>query len=557
MKRLAIARRDRARRVSAARRRRAGRRRRPHGDAQARSGEARRRRRSSTRRCARSGSAAPRPSETARARLAGALKIDSSIWEAWHDLGVIAWQRRRRRRGDRRLHARRSRSTATTRRRCSRAPRRTAAPATRRKRAPTTRPRCKRDGGGRSEPPRCRRAPRLAAARRRRLRRRGRGPARHACASSGTNAKIYTELGQIYIAQKRLELAQLVLAKALELDAKDPAIYNALALLALKQGKAQEAFERFDQAASLDANYIDARFNKASVLLDAGDYARAKAELAAIVEKQPDDYAAQVALGVAHRGLKELRRGEEGVGARDQRGAEAQHAARRRDVEPRDPQARLHGGRRAGGKADLERYLQEAPSSHAKRQDAENKCKEVKCTVEAARPRVGAAGHARGVAVCAASHLRCALSRRRRTPRDRRRPTKPASDAPRRQEASGKEQGARTSTSTPSTSTAGCARRSSSTSSSARTKSSSARASRSARSSRTWCGRWRKSSCERATVALRTALIWHDEVMDDVVVRQADADHARLRRASRRSSCPTSGCRRTSRSCGRATAATC
>ena len=33
----------------------------------------------------------------------------------------------------------------------------------------------------------------------------------------------------------------------------------------------------------------------------------------------------------------------------------------------------------AGGKADLERYLQEAPTSHAKRRTAENKCKELKC----------------------------------------------------------------------------------------------------------------------------------------------------------------------------------
>jgi len=32
-----------------------------------------------------------------------------------------------------------------------------------------------------------------------------------------------------------------------------------------------------------------------------------------------------------------------------------------------------------GGKTELERYLQEAPTSHGKRQDAENKCKEVKC----------------------------------------------------------------------------------------------------------------------------------------------------------------------------------
>ncbi len=33
----------------------------------------------------------------------------------------------------------------------------------------------------------------------------------------------------------------------------------------------------------------------------------------------------------------------------------------------------------AGGKADLERYMQESPSGHSKRQEAENKCKEVKC----------------------------------------------------------------------------------------------------------------------------------------------------------------------------------
>ena len=145
------------------------------------------------------------------------------------------------------------------------------------------------------------------------------------------------------------------------------------------QGKAQEAFERFDQAASLDANYIDARFNKATVLLDAGDYARAKAELVAIVEKRPDDYAAQVSLGVAHRGLKEFPEAKKVWERVIKEAPKRSTAARRRDVEPRDPQDRLHGGSAAGGKTELERYLQEAPTSHAKRQDAENKCKEVKC----------------------------------------------------------------------------------------------------------------------------------------------------------------------------------
>ena len=169
-----------------------------------------------------------------------------------------------------------------------------------------------------------------------------------------------------------------MLAKALELDAKDPSVYNALALLAQRQGKAQEAFERYDQAVSLDPTYIDARFNKATVLLDAGDYARAKTELAAIVERRPDDYAAWVSLGVAHRGLKELPQARKAF-------ERVIQDAPKRSTPRADAMWNLailkldYVEDTAGGKTELERYLQEAPSSHGKRQDAENKCKEVKC----------------------------------------------------------------------------------------------------------------------------------------------------------------------------------
>ena len=196
--------------------------------------------------------------------------------------------------------------------------------------------------------------------------------------TSGINAKIYAELGQIYLAQKRYELAQLVLAKAVQMDAKDPTVYNALALLAARQGKPQESFQLFDQAASLDANYIDARFNKAAVLLDAGDYSRAKVELAAVVEKRPDDYQAHVALGVAHRGLKEFpeakRSWEKVIKEAPKRSTARGDALWNIAILKLDFMEDA-----AGGKADLERYLQEAPTSHAKRTDAENKCKEVKC----------------------------------------------------------------------------------------------------------------------------------------------------------------------------------
>lgn len=193
---------------------------------------------------------------------------------------------------------------------------------------------------------------------------------------AGANARIYAELGQIYIGQKRLELAQLVLAKALELDNKDPGVYNALAILALRQGKAQEAFERFDRAVSLDANYTDARINKAAVLLDAGDYARAKVELAAALEKRPDDLAAQVSLGVALRGLKDYpqaRKVWERVikesGRRDTVHADALFnlAVLKSDFLEDIP----------GAKADLDQYMQDAPTSHGKRQAAEEKRKEL------------------------------------------------------------------------------------------------------------------------------------------------------------------------------------
>jgi Tfp pilus assembly protein PilF len=270
----------------------------------------------------------PEADETARARLRAAVKEDGTIWEAWYDLGVIAW-----REGDddeaiddysKALNVDRNHNSIVL---------------------------------ARAEAVDILRA---------------------AIKTSGANAKIYTELGQIYVAQKRLELAQLVLAKALELDAKDPATYNALAILAMKNGRAQEAFERFDQAANLDANFIDARFNKASVLLDAGDYARAKTELAAIVEKRPDDFAAAVALGVAHRGLKEFPEAKK-VWDRVIKEAPKKSSARA-DAMWNITILKLDFMEdAAGGKADLERYLQEAPASHAKRQDAENKCKEIKC----------------------------------------------------------------------------------------------------------------------------------------------------------------------------------
>ena len=318
----------------------------------------------------------PEASETARARLHAALKIDTSIWEAWFDLGTIAWKEgdddeaiddfskaldlnkghtaslmaraEAHRRGGQKKEARADYEAATK-------------------------------NMDEDDPNKRDVAARLASL----LRDAGEYDdavevLRDTVRTSGINARIYTELGQIYLAQKRFELAQLVLSKAVQMDAKDPSVYNALALLAARQGKPQESFQLFDQAAALDANFIDARFNKAAVLLDAGDYARAKSELAAIVEKRPDDYAAAVALGVAQRGGKAY---DEAKKTWDRVVKDApKKSTPRADAMWNLVVLKLDFTEdNAGGKADLERYLQEAPSSHGKRQDAETRCKDVKC----------------------------------------------------------------------------------------------------------------------------------------------------------------------------------
>lgn len=318
----------------------------------------------------------PEANQTAKVRLEKALEIDGSIWEAWHDLGVIAWREGE----DEQAIAAFSKALSgnpehmPTLLARAEAYRRAGKKKEARSDYEAAIKRMEEDDPNRRDA-----AARLASL----LRDAGDYEdavevLRETVRVSGTSARIYTELGQIYIAQKRLELAQLVLAKALELDAKDPSVYNALALLAQRQGKAQEAFERYDQAASLDASYIDARFNKATVLLDAGDYARAKTELVAIVEKRPDDYAAWVSLGVAHRGLKEFPAARK---AFERVIKEApKRSAPRADAMWNLAILKIDFVEDAsGGKTDLERYLQEAPTSHAKRQDAENKCKEVKC----------------------------------------------------------------------------------------------------------------------------------------------------------------------------------
>jgi tetratricopeptide (TPR) repeat protein len=316
----------------------------------------------------------PEARATAEARFQAAVKVEPTLWEAWHDLGVLALAD-----GDDDGAADDFSKALDI--NPSHAPTRLARAEANRQAGHTRDARADYEQSLRDlaedDPLRKDAAARLASM----LRDAGQyddavAVLRDTLRTSGASSRIYTQLGLVYLQQGRTELAKLVLAKAAELGPKDPAVYNAMALLALKDGKAQDAFDKFDYATSLDPAYLDARFNKATVLLDAGDYARAKQELSAIVGNNPDDLAAQVALGVAWRGLKDFKKAEKTW-------------QRVVDTAPRRSMARADAlfdlvllkadfqGDQAGAKAELERYMQDAPGDHPKRKAAEQKRKEL------------------------------------------------------------------------------------------------------------------------------------------------------------------------------------
>ena len=363
----------------------------------------------------------PEAHETAKARLKAALEIDGKLWEAWHDLGVHRVQGRRGRRGDRRVRQGARDQHAATRRPCSRAPRRTAAPARRRTRAPTTRPRCA--STDEDDPNRRDAAARLASL----LRDFGDfddavAVLRDTVRLSGINAKIYTELGLIYIQQKRLELAQLVLAKAIELDAEGSRDLQRARAARAAQGKAQEAFERFDQAARSTRTTSTRGSTRRRCSSTPATTREPRPSSSAIVEKRPDDYAAQVALGVAQRGLKEFDEAKKTW-------EKVIKEAPRRSTPRADAMFNVailkldftEGRRRRQG--DLERYLQEAPrvtpSARPRTRNERSSANEV----EARRPPLGAAARVRGGARVCARRTRVRRSRRPRPtrPQDRRR----------------------------------------------------------------------------------------------------------------------------------------
>jgi tetratricopeptide (TPR) repeat protein len=189
----------------------------------------------------------------------------------------------------------------------------------------------------------------------------------------GKTVIAYNGLGLTYYKMGKLDLAETALRKAVDLDPKSAFVWNNLGLVAFERGHDQEAFLDFQRASELDPKYVQARLNKAVVYLDCGDYKRARQELERAVEIDPNDAEAQVALGVAARGDGKL----------DLARRSYQRAL---DIEPDYPPALYNLGLlymdfdkdKLKAKDYLAQFAQASEATDPKRKDAEARLQELK-----------------------------------------------------------------------------------------------------------------------------------------------------------------------------------
>ena len=110
--------------------------------------------------------------------------------------------------------------------------------------------------------------------------------------------------------RSQLEMARLICAQGMKVDAKYPPMYNIMGLIYLRMGKVTQALANFRQAASLNKNYLEALMNIGAITLSFRDYKSAEGAFQHVIglnPKRKTKVQALVGLGVAFRGQRRFK----------------------------------------------------------------------------------------------------------------------------------------------------------------------------------------------------------------------------------------------------------
>jgi Flp pilus assembly protein TadD len=196
--------------------------------------------------------------------------------------------------------------------------------------------------------------------------------AREVLVRKPADASALAELSLSHLAKGEKEAAALLAKQALESSPNSAVAHRATGLLDLANGDDAEAFAEFRKAAGADPHDTTSRLNMGVVLLHAGAYAKAEEQYREILKISPDDTEAEVGLAAALRG-----------------GADSNHPHKLEEAramlekvllaDPHETSALFNLGvlyadflKRPGDAAPLfKRFLEDAPSDHPLRSDAE------------------------------------------------------------------------------------------------------------------------------------------------------------------------------------------
>jgi predicted Zn-dependent protease len=113
---------------------------------------------------------------------------------------------------------------------------------------------------------------------------------------------VLAELALAHLERGEIDTAEILVDEASKAAPKSAVVERTAGLVALKKGDDAIAFQHFAKASDLDPNDTTARLNTGTVLLEAGVYERAAEQFRAVHEAEPDDVAATLGLAAARRG---------------------------------------------------------------------------------------------------------------------------------------------------------------------------------------------------------------------------------------------------------------